>query len=374
MDVTPEITPFGSPKRALHLPPWHIPLAWRPNEYIRATRKRQREEKRDARIDARKDRKAAKRASRPQAQGRRELPRILRAPRMLALLVLSGCLVLTLVTSIAESWRDLYEWGRNHALSPFWANGVPLMVDTFIVVGEAALLVMAIDGIRNWTLSARAWAVFLFGLSVSLVGNVGHLRHANISTRGTSALPPLAAAISLSIALGMVKMIASYYDREPEVPAGQWHPARPEPAPAPVPAAPAAPPEPDAPSDLWSAEVLASMDHRPTSILVPPVAHEDKVAHPVAHDGAPDPDGPNVAHRPVNGASRTSGASRSTRVVATDDMVQAARQYLARLRRDHEQFPSDRKLAESHFNPSGEPGKGNRRAAQRVLAEYREAK
>ena len=314
------------------------------------TRKRQRTERHDARIAKRKARKT------PQPPGRRrDLPRILRAPRMLALLVLSGCLVLTLVTSIAESWRDLYEWGRNHALSQFWANGVPLMVDTFIVVGEAALLVMAIDGIRNWKLSARAWAVFLFGLSISLVGNVGHLRHANISTRGTSALPPLAAAISLSIALGMVKMIASYYDKDHPVQPAPVSPALLTEIPVVPPAAPVAPPEPEPIVD------------RGTSILVPEVEHPDKVAHPVAQDGASGPVAPKVVHRPINGATRpTPGRG----VEPDEEVYQEARRYLAQLRRDRVKFPSDRKFAESHFNPSGEKGKGNRRAAARVLAEF----
>lgn len=336
--VTHEITPRHSPKKRLHLPPWHIPVAWKRDEHKRAETR-----------ESRAARKAEKKAAKPQPPARRrELPRILRAPRMLALLVLSACLVLTLVTSIAESWRDLYEWGRNHALSPFWANGVPLMVDTFIVVGEAALLVMAIDGIRNWKLSARAWAVFLFGLSISLVGNVGHLRHANISTRGTSALPPLAAAISLSIALGMVKMIASYYDRELVA-----QPQAPEPVAQPV--APHAP--------------ALNLDHL-ASILVPPVAHQDKVAHPVAQDGAPAPVAPKVARRTVNGATRPAPGRG---VEPEPEVYHSAREHLGQLRHDGVTFPSVRKFAESHFNPTGESGKGNRRAAQRTLDEFREA-
>jgi hypothetical protein len=340
--ITALVTPPEKPGRRKRLAAWF--------RSIREDRGIKRDRRRIKRAAARFDRKRTRKDTRverhrPQHR-RRDLPRILRIPRMIALLVLAGVLTLTLVTSIAESWRDLYEWGIHHSLSPLWANGVPLMVDTFIVGGEAALLVMAIDGRKSWHVTTRAWAVFVFGLSLSLVGNIGHLIHASISTRGTSALPPLAAAISLSIVLAVIKLIAADYDTEPAAePVVQ-----PEPEPAP------------APSD--------------TRTLVPQMAHVGQtgpvaqpVAQTVAHRGAPEPTGPKEDQRPRNGASRAT-AGRRPAVVADDAMRHRARQYLAQLRRDGLPFPSDRSLAKTHFNhPDGE-GAGNRRAAQAALAEF----
>jgi hypothetical protein len=70
--------------------------------------------------------------------------------------------------------------------------------------------------------------------------------------------------------------------------------------------------------------------------------------------------------RPVN------GTSRAPRVRATEAMDHEARKHLAQLRHDGLPLPKDRALAKSHYCPTGE-GAGNRRAARRVLAEFREA-
>jgi hypothetical protein len=70
--------------------------------------------------------------------------------------------------------------------------------------------------------------------------------------------------------------------------------------------------------------------------------------------------------RPVN------GTSRAPRVRATEAMDHEARKHLAQLRREGKPLPKDRALAKSHYCPTGE-GAGNRRAARRVLDEFREA-
>jgi hypothetical protein len=313
--VTQLVTPPDPEKKSRHFRRPHIPASWK--------REARRQKKRRRIVPA----------------GRRDLPPIIAVPVFIAQILMAAGITLATVASIVVSWRDLYEWGINHRYGGY-AVAVPLMVDTFIVIGEMALFILVSLGFtwkEHKSIYAGAAFSFLFGLTLSVYGNVGHLVHADATTRGGFALPPAGAALGLAIGLAVLKLIAAGYDN------------------APASASPDGPP----------AGLVTDQDH--ASILVPLVAHQDKVAHPVAHPADHGADGPKTGHRPVN------GASRAPRVRPDEAMVQAARQHLALLRRKREPWPSDRKLAESHFNPSGKPGKGNRRAARRVLDEYREA-
>jgi Protein of unknown function (DUF2637) len=78
------------------------------------------------------------------------------------------------VASFAESYRALLDWASRHGLRGAWAFAWPLQVDTFIAVGELALLVALAD---SWPVRSRAaaWCVTLLGLVVSVAGNVGHV-------------------------------------------------------------------------------------------------------------------------------------------------------------------------------------------------------
>jgi hypothetical protein len=131
----------------------------------------------------------------------------LRVPRRLAL-VLIACLVLAATAaSFAESYRALYVWAGEHGLSGVWQSGWPIQVDVFIGVGELALFVALCDG---WSFRSRlmAWSVTLLGLAASVLGNVGHVAGQDIASRGTAAVPPLAAFAALSVGLGLLKRIA----------------------------------------------------------------------------------------------------------------------------------------------------------------------
>jgi hypothetical protein len=342
MGVTHEVTPPEPPEEH-----------WRWGKDARTERKRIRQARRVPRV---KDEKPIRKKIAP--AGRRELPPIIAVPVFIAQILMAAGITLATVASIVVSWRDLYEWGINHRYGGY-AVAVPLMVDTFIVIGEMSLFILVSLGF-TWKEHKRIYLgsafSFGFGLTLSVYGNVGHLVTADATTRGGFALPPVGAALGLAIGLGVLKLIAAEYDD----PDADLLPAAPvaAPAPGPVPEPPAAPVAPHAPAPIVDLG---------TSILVPPVEHPDKVAHPVAQDGAPAPVAPKVVHRPVNGATRPT-PGRGVRSAPEAD--HAAREHLARLRRDREPFPSDRKLAEKYFNPSGEKGKGNRRAAARVLAEF----
>jgi hypothetical protein len=253
-------------------------------------------------------------------------------------LFLSGVMVFGItVVGMIESWRNLYEWGEAHHYGTY-SLGVPVMVDFYILVGEMLLFVLIVDGRFggfSWFTKAYLWTMFLFGLGLSLAGNIDHLRRVDLPSRIGFALPPLASAMGMAAILMVLKLIAEDYDARPAD-------------------------EPDGPGESTGAPVHGA------SILVPVTVHKDKVAHPVAHAGASGADGPKMVRPAVN------GASRSPRVRSNPAMEHAAREYLARLRHEGQPLPKDRALAKSHFNPGGQ-GNGNRRAAKRILAEFTEA-
>jgi hypothetical protein len=110
------------------------------------------------------------------------------------------------VASFAESYRALLDWAAGHGLPPFWAAVFPLMIDSFILVGELALFIaMALA----WQTRRRAvaWAVTLTGVAVSVAGNVGHAWSEPVSNRVTAAVPPLAAFFGLFVGLLIVKYL-----------------------------------------------------------------------------------------------------------------------------------------------------------------------
>jgi hypothetical protein len=131
---------------------------------------------------------------------------ILRGPRRAALAVIAAVLAAASLVALGESYRGLYLWARGHGLAGLWAGAWPLMVDTFLVVGELALFVALVD---RWPARARipAWAVTLAGLGVSVAGNIGHVAGHSPMVRATAAVPPVAAAAALAVGLGVLKRV-----------------------------------------------------------------------------------------------------------------------------------------------------------------------
>jgi hypothetical protein len=110
--------------------------------------------------------------------------------------------------SFAESYRALLDWATRHGLHGVWAYAWPLQVDTFIAVGELALLVALAD---SWPARSRAaaWGVTLLGPAVSVAGNVGHVAAHDWASRATAAVPPIAAAAALAVGLGVLKRVVA---------------------------------------------------------------------------------------------------------------------------------------------------------------------
>ena len=131
---------------------------------------------------------------------------ILRGPRRVALAIIALVLAAASVVALAESYRGLYDWAKGHGLPGGWAAVWPLMVDTFLVVGELSLFVALVD---RWPARARipAWAITGAGLAVSVAGNVGHVHGHDVLVRATAAVPPVAAAAALAVGLGVLKRV-----------------------------------------------------------------------------------------------------------------------------------------------------------------------
>lgn len=146
---------------------------------------------------------------------RHQLVMILRGPRFAALLAIAVLVGAASLTSFAESYRALWFWAVHHDVPGQWSYVWPLMVDSFIAVGELALFVALVD---RWDTRSRyaAWTVVALGLAVSVAGNIGHLPgHPDMWSRATAAVPPLAAAASLAVGLGVLKRVVEHHQAAP---------------------------------------------------------------------------------------------------------------------------------------------------------------
>jgi hypothetical protein len=134
--------------------------------------------------------------------------RILRIARAAALWGITALVAASTLVAFGESYRALYLWSVRHDLTGAWAYFWPLQVDTFLAVGELALVVAMTD---RWSPRSRAaaWTVTGIGLAVSVAGNVGHVAGHSITSRATAAVPPLAAAAALAVGLGVLKRVTA---------------------------------------------------------------------------------------------------------------------------------------------------------------------
>lgn len=164
--------------------------------------KRSRQDRKTARRDQRAARKTA-RTARPQAAPIRTLT----AFRRTAIIGITLAIWAMTIDAFAESYRGLYEWASNHAMTGFWAASFPLMIDGFILVGELVLIVALADRWPWWD-RLMAWAAVLLGLAASVGGNIGHVHSGLWTTRATAAIPPLAASGALALGLAVLKRVA----------------------------------------------------------------------------------------------------------------------------------------------------------------------
>lgn len=136
-------------------------------------------------------------------------PRPARLPaiaRALGVTIMGVAVLIVTADGFAQSYAGLYRWALEHGLAGWHAQSFPLLVDSFVLVGEIALFLLAIDGYR-FTRSATSWLDLLLpagsaggGWLVSLAFNVGHVG-GGLSVRITAAVPPLAAMLGLLVLL-----------------------------------------------------------------------------------------------------------------------------------------------------------------------------
>lgn len=138
-----------------------------------------------------------------------ELGGPLRAFRAAALWLLAAVVATATGSAFSESYRGLFDWAEHHDFSGFWAAAFPAQVDLFIVAGEVVLFLAMTDQ-WGWHDRLGAWLTALLGLTVSIAGNVGHISAHDLQSRGTAAVPPLAAFGALWLGLGVVKRILRY--------------------------------------------------------------------------------------------------------------------------------------------------------------------
>jgi hypothetical protein len=203
--------------------------------------------------------RSAKSASAPRRPAPAPVPgRVLSGFRLAALSAIAAVITTASAASFAESYRGLWLWARHHGLSGFWAAAFPLQVDAFIVVGELSLFIAMTD---RWRLRDRAgaWLVALAGLGVSVAGNIGHVAGADLQTRGTAAVPPLAAFAALWVGLGVLKRTLNRRDQTAQTADDTGRPAA---ATAPPDAAPLAVADASsAVAGMLSAPVPADAEH-----------------------------------------------------------------------------------------------------------------
>jgi hypothetical protein len=135
-----------------------------------------------------------------------ELPLAVQRARTGALITIAALTAAAALASFAESYRGLLDWALAHSLPLGWAIVAPLMVDVFVAVGELSLFVLVLDGF-GWQQRIPAWLISIVGLAASIAGNAGHVWTLSIATRVTAAVPPVAAAAALAVALGLLKRI-----------------------------------------------------------------------------------------------------------------------------------------------------------------------
>ena len=176
--------------------------------------------------------------------------------------------ILATLVAFGESYAGLYQWAHHHTIVGFWAGVWPLMIDTIILVGEAALFVSHHHRWK-WTSKLWAWTVTFVALGVSVAANTGHVDSTDWLSRLTAALPPAALAFCMTVGLGVMKR---YYAHKPAASQAVSQPAASQPLTVMRPVAVRAPespaverPAPQVPSpDFDLSETLVKADFKIT--------------------------------------------------------------------------------------------------------------
>lgn len=147
---------------------------------------------------------------RPRPRPRPVMPAsgVLESARVAALWAVAAIVGASSAVAFAESYRGLFLWAVHHGVPGIWAAVWPLTVDSFVVAGELALFLALVDTWSGWS-RVWPWAVTVGGLAVSVAGNIGHVGAVQLADRLTAAVPPVAAFVSLTVGLGVLKRVVA---------------------------------------------------------------------------------------------------------------------------------------------------------------------
>lgn len=148
----------------------------------------------------------------------------LRIPDLIAINVIVLIAAGAAVVSMIESYTNLLDFAENHQLHGWRADIAPGSVDAFIVIGEF-LLFLAVY--RSWNASrqmgkvkmpasmvAFGWSLAIFGFTLSVLGNLGHLVDAGAVTRLMSAVFPVSATVGMAALLMILKRVVADYRKK----------------------------------------------------------------------------------------------------------------------------------------------------------------
>jgi Protein of unknown function (DUF2637) len=133
--------------------------------------------------------------------------RLSSAARAASLLLMAVGVLVATGDGFAQSYAGLFGWAHEHRLAGWRADSFPLLIDTFVFVGELALFLLAIDGHRltrrtlSWLDLGLPAVTVAAGWAVSLVFNVGRIQDGTTADKVTAAVPPVAAMAGLVILL-----------------------------------------------------------------------------------------------------------------------------------------------------------------------------
>jgi hypothetical protein len=144
--------------------------------------------------------------------------------RVVTIALMGVAVIVATADGFAQSYAGLYGWAIEHGLTGWKADSFPLLVDTFVGVGELGMFLLAIDGhklrksLLSWADLLMPAAVAAAGWGASLVFNVGHVKVHDFATESTAAVPPLASMIGLLILLRTLHRYVTQVDVTAPVP------------------------------------------------------------------------------------------------------------------------------------------------------------
>lgn len=117
------------------------------------------------------------------------------------------------IAALGLSYRNQLDFATQRGGYPFWAAlFFPLIIDSFVVVGELRVFSATAMDERGWhgfRIKAWAWLLTLGGLAASAAAGIAHVGlAAPADMKLAAAVAPLAAAASLGTGLGIVKLRA----------------------------------------------------------------------------------------------------------------------------------------------------------------------